>query len=168
MAHPLRSGPNMNFKPLIAAVVCALSLTACDKAADEQKKANEAQAKANEKIGEVAREAEEKIKQAQAQADKKIAEAQAAFMKLREDYRHSTNEQLVELDKKIADIEVKAKKSKAKAKTELDLKVKQTRAARDAFVTDYKEIETATAVTWDETKARLDKQWADVKAMSDT
>ncbi len=158
----------MNFKPLIAAAVCALSFTACDKAADEQKKANEAQAKANEKIGEVAREAEEKIKLAQAEADKKIAEAQAGFMKLREDYRHSTNEGLVDLDKKIADMGVKAKKSKAKAKTELDIKVKQVAAARDAFVTDYKEIETATAVTWDATKARLDKQWADLKALSDS
>ncbi len=159
----------MNLKHLAgAAVVCSLLIaSSCDKAATEQKKANEAQAKANEKIGDVAREAEQKMKEAQAEADKKIAEAQAAFMKMREDYRHTATEGLADLDKKIADLELKATKSKAKAKTQLELKVKQLKASRDAFVAEYQSLETASALTWDETKARLDKQWADLKAMAD-
>ena len=158
----------MTLKPIaIAAVALSLLLSSsCNKAADEQKKANEAQAKANEKIAEVAREADQKIKNAQAEADKKIAEAQASFMKLREDYRHATTEGLVDFDKKVADMEAKAKKSRAKAKTDLDLKVKQLKAGRESFLTDYKSLETASAATWDETKARLDKQWNDLKAMA--
>ena len=159
----------MNLKPLVAAAaVCSLLLaSSCDKAADEQKKANEAQAKANEKIAEVSRDAELKIKSAQADADKKIAEAQAAFMKMREEYRHSTTTGMVDLDKKVSDMEAKAAKSRAKAKADLQLKVKQVKAAREAFLADYKELETASAQTWDATKAKLDKQWADLKAMAD-
>ena len=159
----------MTLKPIAFAAV-ALSLllsSACNKAADEQKKANDAQAKANDKIAEVAREADQKIKNAQAEADKKIAEAQASFMKLREDYRHTTTEGLVDFDKKVADLEAKAKKSRAKAKTDLELKVKQAKAGREAFLNEYKSLETASAATWDETKARLDKQWNDLKAMAD-
>jgi hypothetical protein len=159
----------MMIKPIaFAAVALSFLLTsACDRAADEQKKANQAQAKANEKIAEVAREADQKIKNAQAEADKKIAEAQASFMKLREDYRHTTTEAMVDLDKKVADLEAKAMKSRAKAKTDLELKVKQLKAGREAFLAEYKTLETASAGTWDETKARLDKQWNDLKAMAD-
>jgi hypothetical protein len=38
---------------------------------------------------------------------------------------------------------------------------------REAFVNDYKSIETASADTWDATKARLDKQWTELKNMVD-
>ena len=139
----------MVLKPLVAAAVIGSLLLAssCDKAADEQKKANAAQAKANEQIADVAREADQKIKIAQAEADKKIAEAQASFMKMREDYRHATTTGMVDLDKKISDLEAKATKAKAKAKTDLQLKVKQLKANRDAFLAEYKTLETASALT---------------------
>ena len=136
-------------------------------AVDEQKKANAAQAKANAQIADVAREADQKIKNAQAEADKKIAEAQAAFMKMREDYRHSTTTAMADIDKKITDTEAKAAKAKAKAKTDLELKLKQLKAKRDAFLAEYKALEAASALTWDETKAQLDKQWSDLKALAD-
>jgi hypothetical protein len=152
---------------LAAAVLSLVFASSCDKAADQQQKANEAQAKANEKIADVAGEAEQKIKNAQAEADKKIAEAQAAFMKMREDYRHSTTEAMVDFDKKVSDLEAKATKSKAKAKTDLELKVKQLKAGRESFMAEYKNLETASAVTWDETKAKLDKQWNELKAAVD-
>ncbi len=159
----------MILKPIVvaAAVLSLVLASSCDKAADEQKKANTAQAKANEKIAEVSREAEQKIKDAQAEADKKIAEAQASFMKLREDYRHSTTTAMADLDKKVSGLDAKVAKSKAKAKTTLAAKVKQLKAKRDEFVADYKSIETASAATWDETKARLDKEWSELKAMAD-
>ena len=159
----------MIYKHLAAAAAIGSLLLAgsCDKAADEQNKANQAQAKANEKIAVVARDADEKIKNAQAEADKKIAEAQAAFMKLREDYRHATTTGMNELDKKISDLDAKVLTSKAKARTELEVKVSQLKANREAFLAEYKTLESASAITWDQTKAKLDKQWADLKAMAD-
>src|SRR6188768_865391 len=149
-----------------AALLIALG-AGCNKAADEQEKANQAQAKANEKIVEANQEANKKANEAQAEADKKIAEAQATFLKLREDYRHDTTQKLVDLDHKIADLEAKAKTSVGKKKTELDTQLAQIRSQREAFANDWKTIETASATTWDSTKNRLDKEWNDLKALVD-
>ena len=83
----------------------------CNNAADEQAKADKAQAEANEKIATANREAQLKGAVAQAEADKKVAEAQVDFMKLREDYRHKINSSLTDMDAKVADLELKAKKA---------------------------------------------------------
>ncbi len=45
--------------------------------------------------------------------------------------------------------------------------VLQIRTQREAFTTDWKTIETASATTWDSTKTRLDKAWTDLKALVD-
>ena len=154
-------------------VVCALGAlvlalgSGCNKAADEQEKAVAAQTKANEQIVQANQDADKKANQAQADADKKIAEAQASFLKMREDYRHDTTTKLVDLDKKIADAEAKAKTATGKKKADLDAQLVQIRTQREAFTNDWKTIETASAVTWDSTKNRLDKEWTDLKSMVD-
>jgi len=150
----------------LGALVLSLG-SGCNKAADEQEKASNAQAKANEKIIEANQEADKKANEAQADADKKIAEAQANFLKLREDYRHETTEKLVDLDRKIADLEAKSKTSTGKKKAELAAQLEQIRTQREAFTNDWKTIETASATTWDSTKSRLDKEWRDLKALVD-
>ena len=150
----------------LSALVLSLS-SGCDKAADEQNKAVEAQTKANEKIVAANQEADKKVNEAQADADKKIAEAQASFLKLREDYRHDSTEKLVDLDHKIADLEAKAKTATGKKKADLVVQLGQIRTQREAFSTDWKSIESASATTWDATKTRLDKEWTDLKAMVD-
>ena len=38
---------------------------------------------------------------------------------------------------------------------------------RQAFTADVAGVETATSVQWDNTKARVDKDWTDLKAMVD-
>lgn len=158
----------MTFKPLAAALLSSLALaSACDKAQEQQTKANVAQAKANTTIAEVGRDADEKMREAQAKADTKIAEAQATFMTLREDYRHNTTTELVALDKKLSELEAKASTAKGKEKTELNANIAQLRAGRDAFIEDIKGLETASATTWDATKARLDKQWSELKSLAD-
>ena len=155
---------------IVACCLCSLALTlsvGCDKAADQQEKATNAQLEANDKIVKANQEADEKANKAQADADKKIAEAQATFLKLREDYRHDTTEKLVDLDKKIADVEAKAKTATGKKKAELDVQLGQIRTQREAFATEWKSIETASATTWDDTKNRLDKSWTDLKSLVD-
>lgn len=159
----------MILKPLaVAAALSSLALTtACDKAQDQQTKANVAQAKANTTMVEVGRDADDKMREAQAKADTKIAEAQAAFMTLREDYRHSSTTAMVDFDKRLSELEAKASAAKGKEKASLAATVSQLRVGRDAFIADAKAIETASATTWDATKARLDKQWAELKAIAD-
>jgi regulator of protease activity HflC (stomatin/prohibitin superfamily) len=152
---------------VVGAVVFAFAAVGCDNAAAEQNKANAAQKQADEKIAEASKEADVKMKSAQAEADKKIADAQAGFTKLREDFRHSTVLNLADLDKKIADLTAKATTETGKSKTDLDAKLKLIVPSRDAFVADYKSIETASATTWDATKARLDKEWTELKSSVD-
>ncbi|HEX3773774.1 MAG TPA: hypothetical protein VHV51_04870 [Polyangiaceae bacterium] len=154
-------------------VVCALGSLSlalaggCNKAADEQQKAVSAQDQANDKIIQANQEADKKATEAQAEADKKIAAAQANFLKLREDYRHDTTTKLVDLDQKIADLQAKEKTATGKKKADLDTELAQIHAQRDSFANDWKTIETADASTWDATKSRLDKEWADLKALVD-
>jgi hypothetical protein len=150
----------------IASLVLALA-SGCNKAADEQQKAVNAQTTANDKIVEANKEADQKANSAQADADKKIAEAQASFLKMREDYRHETTTNLVDLDKKIADLEAKEKTATGKKKADIDVRLGQIKTQREAFANDWKSIETASATTWDATKSRLDKEWTDLKTLVD-
>ena len=139
----------------------------CNKAADEQQKATNAQVEANSKIDQANQEAAQKANNAQAEADKKIAEAQAGFLKLREDYRHDMTSKLVDLDRKIAELEAKAKTETGKKKADLDAQLVTIHTQRDAFATDWKSIEAASALTWDATKNRLDKEWNELKVLVD-
>jgi hypothetical protein len=145
-----------------------LTLSAgCDKAADDQRKANEAQAEADKKIAEANRDHATKTTSAQVEADKKIAAAEGDFGKRREDYRHKVQGDLVDLDKKIADLDAKAKTATGKTKADLDTRLPQIHARRDAFAKSFNSVETATAPQWDDMKTRVDKEWSDLKALVD-
>ena len=139
----------------------------CNRAADEQRKADEARAEADKKIADTNQEAQQRINSAQADADQKVADANANFLKLRENYRHDVTQNLVDLDKKIADLEAKAKTATGKTKAQLEADLPGIRDQRDNFVRDYRTIETASASTWDNTKARLDKEWDELKKAVD-
>lgn len=153
---------------LVTIALVTLALAAgCDNASNNQQKATAAQNEANDKIAAATREAEQKGKNAQAAADKQIAEAQANFMKLREDYRHATTTNLAGLDRKVADLEAKEKRMSGKAASDLEAKLKDIRGGRATFTADYNTLEATSAATWDDTKARLDKEWTDLAASVD-
>jgi hypothetical protein len=155
----------------VGAALSALALVAagssCDNAAAEQANARQAQNEANAKISAAESEAEAKSKAAQAVADSKIADARAGFMKLREDYRHATTTDLEKLDAKIVTLEARAKVVLGTAKGELDKALVVIRADRARFATSFAALETASATTWDDAKASLDKQAADLKKLVD-
>jgi hypothetical protein len=142
-------------------------VTGCDKASDEQQKANAAQAEADKKIAEANKDAVVKTTAAQVEADKKIAAAEGEFGKRREDYRHKIQTDLIDLDKKVEALEAKAKAAIGKTKTDLDLSLAQIRTRRAIFAANLKAVDTATAVQWDDTKARVDKDWTDLKTLVD-
>jgi len=158
----------MSIHPLLKYSLVVLMIgSACDNASTEQKKAVNAQAEANDKIVTAAKEADQKSNSAQIEANKKIADAQANFMKLREDYRHKVANDLVELDHKVAELEGKEKDMHGKAKADLEAKLDRIRNSRASFAAAYKSLEVESAATWDATKARLDKQWDDLRALAD-
>ncbi len=141
--------------------------TSCNNASTDANKANGAQVEANDKTAAAMKEATDKVNSAQAEADEKIAAARADFMKLREDYRHTTTNNLVDLDHKVADLAAKASKSTGKQKVDRDANLKVIYASRDAFGRDYQSLDVAAASTWDSAKTRLDKEWTDLKALVD-
>lgn len=153
-----------------ASVCMALSLalaTGCNKAQDEQRRADEARAEADKQVDEANREATDKINAAQAEADKKVADAQANFLKLREDYRHDVTEDLVKVDKSIAELEAKATTEKGKAKADIDAALPSIRSLRENVNTEYRSLELASAITWDDSKARVDKAVDELKKAID-
>ncbi|HEX5101464.1 MAG TPA: hypothetical protein VFV94_18255 [Polyangiaceae bacterium] len=166
--EPLRGDPTMRTTTLIAGIVTLTAALGCENSArEQQQKVDQAQAEADQKVAEAQREANEKSAQARADADKKMAEAQETFTKTREDYRHDVTTKLAELDKKIADLDAKAKTLKPPKRAEMDAKLDDIHKTRDAFVADYRQIETASATTWDGLKKRLDKSWTDLEAKVD-
>jgi hypothetical protein len=153
---------------LLATTVASLLWTvACDNASNDDKKARAAQMEANDKSGAAVKEADDKVKSAQAEAAETVAGARADFMKLREDYRHTTTVNLVELDDKVAGLVLQSKQSSGERKAELDANLKQIHVSRDVFGRDYQALESESESSWDETKARLDKEWSNLKALVD-
>lgn len=151
----------------LAAVLIAIGSLGCNKAADEQKKADEARSEADKKVGEASNDAAEKINAANAEADKKVAEAQASFLKLREDYRHKITEDLVSVDKDIANLEAKAKTATGKTKAEIEAALPNIRTQRESVSSEYRSLEFSSAVSWDNAKARVDKAFDDLKKAID-
>jgi hypothetical protein len=148
----------------------ALSLSfavGCNKAADEQRKADEARVEADKKVEEANRDATDKINAARADADKKVADAQANFIKMREDFRHDVNEDLAKVDKDIADLEAKSKTAKGKTKTDIDAALPNIHSLRESVSTEYRSLEMASAVTWDDAKARVNKSVDELKKAID-
>jgi hypothetical protein len=152
----------------VSAMAISLALAAgCDKAADEQRKADEARVEANDKVSEANREANEKVNAARAEEDKKVAEAQASFLKIREDYRHKVTEDLVGVDKEIAELEAKAKTATGKTKATIDGNLPNVRTLRENVANEYRSLELASAITWDDAKGRVDKAVDELKKAVD-
>lgn len=151
---------------LVAGLIAIGSL-GCNKAADEQRKADEARGEADKKVGEASNEAAEKINAANADADKKVAEAQANFLKLREDYRHKITEDLVSVDKDIADLEAKGKSATGKTKAQIEAALPDIRSQRESVSSEYRSLEFSSAVSWDNAKARVDAAFDNLKKAVD-
>jgi hypothetical protein len=144
-----------------------LVIAGCENAADQQVKANDAQHEANTQVNTTNSDAASKNKSSQADADAKIADAQSSFMAMREDYRHSTAVNLASLDDSITGIEAKDKKATGKAKLDIDSSLVAIRTNRARFLSDFGDLETASAVTWDAAKSRLDVEFGDLKTLVD-
>ena len=149
----------MNRVFVALALLVPLAGAACEKSgADAQREADKAQAKSTTEITNAQAEADKKSEKAQAEANEKISKAQADFAKTREDYRHTVQSDLTDVDKKLADLDAKATKGQ-KVRGDLN----GLHRDRDAFAADARSLDTATPVTFDAIKDRLDKERDDLK-----
>jgi len=152
---------------IVSGAFIALLIAGCSKAADDQQKAAVAQSEANDKIAAARAEADKKVASAQSEADMQVAAAQASFMTRREDYRHKTTLNLVDLDHKVDVLSAKSRAATGQAQVDMNASLKQIRIGRADFATDYLSLESTTAATWDATQARLDREWAALSALVD-
>lgn len=152
---------------LTSSAICLILAAGCSRAQDDQQKATAAQSEANDKISAARTEADKKVVSAQSEADKKIGEAQASFLTRREEYRHKTTLNLVELDRKVDLLTAKSKTATGKSQTDLQASLQQIHVSRTGFAADYASLEGDSASTWDATQSRLDKEWAALSALVD-
>jgi hypothetical protein len=151
----------------LAAALIGIGALGCNKAVDEQKKADEARSDADKKVGEASNEAAEKINAARAEADKKVAEAQANFLKMREDYRHKVTQDLVSVDKDIADLDAKTKTATGKTKAQIEAALPGIRSLRENVSSEYRSLEFSSALSWDSAQARAGVKGRRERRLSD-
>jgi hypothetical protein len=148
----------------LCAPAAVLTVSACEKSrTDVQQKAEHAQAEGQKDMREATSEAQTKITSAEMEANRKMTDAEHGFVASREDYRHTVQSNLDDLDKRLADLDIKARHATGKEKAKLDQMLPGLHAQRAAFGRDFATIENDTAATWDASKARLDKEWKDLK-----
>jgi hypothetical protein len=147
-----------------ALAAALMAATACDKpgVTEQQKEQKAAQDNADQQ-----ERAARESASAQADMNQKIASAHADFENSREDYRHSRQTDLDDIDAKIAKLEAKEATATGKAKTDLDAKLPSIRAQRASFGSDFRTLQSTSSVTWDNAKARVDKEWEALKAAVD-
>ena len=146
------------------ALAALLMSAACDKpGVTEQQKEQKAAQDNAEQQDRAARESAS----AQADMNSKVASAQADFERTREDYRHSRQTDLDEIDAKIAKLEAGDRTATGKAKADLDAKLPQIRAQRAAIGADFRALLVTTSASWDDAKARVDKEWDSLKSAVD-
>jgi septal ring factor EnvC (AmiA/AmiB activator) len=144
----------------LAVLLSVSAVVACDKAGEaEQKKEATATAQAVEATAQ----AQQNAQSARLQANTDIAAARADFEKTREDYRRSRQQDLLDVNKKITDLEAKEMTATGRAKINLDTNLPLLRAKRDAFTRDLQAVDSTTPGSWDGTRASLDKEWGALK-----
>jgi len=148
------------------ALVAVLSapLVACDKPGEKEQTA---EGRANVQAQQAQDEAARKAAEAQAEADRKVAAARIDFEKARDDYRSSRENDLADLNKRIAQLDAKEITATGQTKVDLDTKLPPIHSERDAFASHLKSLDATAAATWDTSKARLDQEWDALKANVD-
>jgi septal ring factor EnvC (AmiA/AmiB activator) len=150
---------------LAAALLAGVAgVIACDKpGVEEQQKEQKAAQDNAEQQQRAARESSS----AQADMNQKVATAQTDFEKTRESFRHDKQADLDDLDAKIAKLEASERTATGKAKADLDAKLPSIRAQRASFGADFRGLQATTAASWDDAKARVDKEWDSLKGAVD-
>jgi chromosome segregation ATPase len=154
----------IRYAETLALAVALISVAACDKpGVTEQQK----EQKASQDNAEQQEHAARELASAQADMNQKVASARSDFEQARENYRHSRQTDLDEIDAKIAKLEAKATTATGKAKADLDAELPKIRAQRAALGTDFRALQGTISSAWDDAKARVDKEWDSLKSAVD-
>jgi hypothetical protein len=142
-------------KSVTLVALLAASSLACSKTGvtERQKEIN-----ANEQAKTITSEAQQQYQGAYSSAEKTMSAARAEFETTRENYLHARRLDLIDLDRRIADLEAATPASTAKA-ADVRARLAVINAQRDAFGRRMWSLETAPAATWDASAKKLDQEW---------
>jgi hypothetical protein len=145
----------MNSMKLTVVALLSASSLACSKpgATERQKEIT-----ASEEAKAITSEAQQHYQGAYSVAEKTMSSARAEFEMTRENYLHTRRLDLIDLDKRIADLEASPPSSMAKA-ADVRARLSTINAQRDAFGRHMAVLETAPAATWDASTKKLDQEW---------
>jgi hypothetical protein len=113
---------------------------------------------ANEEAKAITSEAQEHYQGAHAVAEKTMSAARAEFETTRENYLHVRRIDLIDLDRRIADLESAPTPSTAKA-ADVRARLAAINVQRDAFGRHMAMLENTPAATWDASTKKLDQEW---------
>jgi hypothetical protein len=154
---------NKSICGLFAASV--LVVCGCDRAAEQQEKADDAMEEARAKTEKVQADAGRDTRKIQEEADGKMAEAQAAFLKIREDHRHKVEKNLLSLDEDITKLSARAQTEGTKSKLVTESQLSEIRMKRGQFESSFSSLGRATAREWDASRELVDQEWDDLKKL---
>ena len=103
-----------------------------------------------------------------AQRDAATSASQSAVQKLRADYLNQKHTDLELIDKSIASLDVREKTVAARTKQDIHGAIASVKAARESFAADLRAVEASSATNWDEARARLEKEWTELKTATDS
>ncbi len=158
------------FAEAALAFTFSVGLVGCETAADQQQKANEAQAQANLDRARAAQDlkgdrtqATRDMREAQNAADRKIVAAQAEFSQMREDFRHDLQTQLVALDKDVEVLQIRSRTMTGKAKADVNAALPRIDEARSDLNAAIEQLNKSSAATWDDSKTVVEREFAELK-----
>jgi hypothetical protein len=150
-------------KSLTLIALVSLSSIACNKpqqgATEKQK-----ETQASDEAKNLASQGQQQFLSARAAAEKTMSAARADFETTRENYLHARRLDLIDLDKRIDDLEAAPATG---AKADYRARLSAITAQREAFARHMSSVETATPTTWDAATKKLDQEWDSLKRAVD-
>jgi hypothetical protein len=138
----------------LTALMSAYSL-ACNKPGVTEKQREQ---RATEEAQTMTTEAQQHLAHVHAEAEKTVFAARADFETARENYLHTRKLDLIDLDRRISDLEAASLAGTGKG-ADLRARLSTINARREAFSRHIEAMETTSSATWDAATKDLDREW---------
>jgi len=138
----------------LTALMSAWSLACGKPGATEKQKEQQA----SDEVRAMTIEAQQQVARVHAEAEKSVSAARADFETTRENYLHTRKLDLIDLDRRIADLEVASSSDTRKA-ADMRARLSDIYPRRDAFSRHLGTVAAAPSATWDAATKQLDQEW---------
>ena len=150
----------------LSTIVVGLALASgCDSPEKAQATADQARQEAADQATKAQRDTDQARMQGEAIAQQKQMQANLTLTSAKDDYRARIASLLADLDKKMSDIRADNVTASPGAKIKNDASILTLGAKKDLLNSDLKQVDPATASSWDALKLQVDKDTSEARAM---